>query len=53
MLRGQLLTEDGARAAADAEFADARTLEHNGYKVVLGKATLVRALLDAQAMEVL
>ena len=53
MLRGRTLTEDSARAAAEAEFADARTLEHNGYKVVLGKATLVRALLDAQAMEVL
>ena len=53
MLRGRTLTEDSARAAAEAEFADARTLEHNGYKVALGKATMVRALLDAQAMEIL
>ncbi len=52
-LRGRTLTEDSARAAAEAEFGDARTREHNGYKVALGKATVVRALLDAQAMEVL
>lgn len=52
MLRGQELTEANARAAAEAEFGDARSREHNGYKVVLGKATMVRALLDAQAMEV-
>ncbi len=29
-----------------------RARSHNGYKVALGKATMVRALLDAQAMEV-
>ena len=52
LLRGQTLTE-AARAAAEAEFGDAKTREHNGYKVALGKATMVRALLDAQAMEVL
>ena len=52
LLRGRELTEASAGAAADAEFADARTREHNGYKVALGKATMVRALLDAQAMEI-
>ncbi len=52
MLRGRQLTEASASAAADAEFQTARTREHNGYKVVLGKATMVRALLDAQAREI-
>ena len=52
MLRGQTLNETTAGAAANAEFAAARTREHNAYKVVLGRATMVRALLDAQAMEI-
>ena len=52
LLRGEKLTEVIALAAAEAEFADARTREHNGYKVALGRATMVRALLDAQAMEI-
>ena len=52
LLRGQRLTEASASAAAEAEFKGARTREHNGYKVALGKATMVRALLDAQAMEI-
>ena len=52
MLRGNRLTEASAGAAADAEFAGARVRNHNAYKVALGKATVVRALLDAQAMEI-
>ena len=52
MLRGNRLTEASAGAAADAEFAEARPRDHNAYKVALGKATVVRALLDAQAMEI-
>ena len=52
LLGGRRLTEASATAAAEAEFADARTHEHNAYKVVLGKQTLVRALLEAQAMEI-
>jgi xanthine dehydrogenase YagS FAD-binding subunit len=52
LLRGQALTEATASAAAEAEFADARPRGNNGYKVALGKATMVRALLDAQAMEI-
>ncbi len=51
LLRGRRLTEASATAAAEAEFAGAQVREHNGYKVALGKATMVRALLDAQAME--
>ena len=52
MLRGRELTEESATSAANAEFVDARTREHNAYKVVLGKATMVRALLEAKAMEI-
>ncbi len=52
MLRGRTLTEASASAAAEAEFENAQTREHNAYKVGLGKATMVRALLDAQAMEI-
>ncbi len=51
-LRGRRLTEAGAAAAAEAEFAAARPRRQNGYKVALGRATMVRALLDAQAMEI-
>jgi xanthine dehydrogenase YagS FAD-binding subunit len=51
-LRGQRFDEEVARAAADAAFADATVRQHNAYKVPLGKATLVRALMQAAAMEV-
>jgi xanthine dehydrogenase YagS FAD-binding subunit len=51
-LSGKSLTEDTAKAAAEAAFADARPRQHNAYKVPLGKATVVRALLQAKAMEV-
>lgn len=52
MLRGKPLTEANARAAAAAEFAPARAYEHNRFKVPLGQATIVRALMEAKAMEV-
>lgn len=52
MLRGRELTEASAGAAAEAEFENAQTRGANTYKVALGKATMVRALLDAQAMEI-
>lgn len=52
LLRGRTLNEATAGAAAEAEFADARPRGNNSYKVALGKATMVRALLDAQAMEI-
>ena len=51
VLRGKPFSEDAAHAAAAAEFADARVREHNAFKVPLGKATMVRALIDAAAME--
>jgi xanthine dehydrogenase YagS FAD-binding subunit len=46
------LTEESARAAADAAFADARPRQLNRFKLDLGKETLVRALLDARDMKV-
>ncbi len=52
LLRGRTLNETTAGAAAEAEFADAQPRGNNGYKVALGKATMVRALLDAQALEI-
>lgn len=51
LLKGAELTEGAAAEAAEAEFAGAAAREHNRYKIPLGKATLVRALLQAQAME--
>lgn len=51
-LEGQVLDEETALAAADAAFANARTGEHNSYKLPLGKRTLVRALLEAARMKV-
>ncbi len=50
MLAGKQLDEALATKAAEAAFAHAKTHEHNAYKVPLGKATLVRALLTVQAM---
>ena len=49
-LVGKPVDEANATAAAEAAFASAKTREHNAYKVPLGKATLVRALLEAAKM---
>jgi xanthine dehydrogenase YagS FAD-binding subunit len=51
-LAGQPVTEETAARAADAAFAGAVTHGENAFKVDLGKRTLVRALLQAAAMEV-
>jgi xanthine dehydrogenase YagS FAD-binding subunit len=51
-LAGQRLDETAAVAAAEAAFADARSYKHNAFKIELGKATLVRALLQVKAMEI-
>ncbi len=51
-LRGRRLTETSAAAAAAAEFQGAQTRKQNAYKVPLGTQTMVRALLEAQAMEI-
>jgi xanthine dehydrogenase YagS FAD-binding subunit len=50
VLAGKPLDEALAVRAAEAAFAGARTRRHNEFKVPLGKQTLVRALLEAQAM---
>lgn len=52
LLVGRKLTEDSAAAAAAAEFEPAHARKHNAYKIALGKQTMVRALLEAQAMEI-
>jgi xanthine dehydrogenase YagS FAD-binding subunit len=50
-LRGQRLDEQSAHAAAEAAFAQAVTHGENVFKPALGRQTLVRALLQAQALE--
>jgi xanthine dehydrogenase YagS FAD-binding subunit len=51
-LVGKPLTEESARAAAEIALKGAITHGHNDYKPELGRRTLVRALMQAQAMEV-
>ena len=51
-LRGRRLTEASATEAAAVEFIGAQTRKQNAYKVPLGIQTMVRALLEAQAMEI-
>lgn len=43
-LVGKPLDAGSARAAAEAAFANAEALEHNGYKIPLGKELVARAL---------
>lgn len=51
-LSGKLLDEQTAQEAAEAAFASATPYEHNAFKILLGKCTLVEALLRAKAMEI-
>lgn len=51
-LKGRSLTEQSATAAAKLAFAGARPREHNAFRVPLGEATIVRALMHAKTMEV-
>jgi xanthine dehydrogenase YagS FAD-binding subunit len=51
-LRGQRLDEAMAARAAEAAFAGAVTQDGNAFKPELGRRTLVRALLEAAAMEI-
>lgn len=51
-LKGKRLDEGSAAAAARVEFEAATPNGENAFKVELGQRTLVRALLQAQAMEV-
>jgi xanthine dehydrogenase YagS FAD-binding subunit len=52
VLRGKTLDEDTAQSAAEAAFAGAKTQTHNAFKLELGKATIVRALLETRTMQV-
>ena len=51
LLRGRPLTEDTARRAAEAAFLGAVTHGENDFKPELGRRTVVRALLEAAALE--
>jgi xanthine dehydrogenase YagS FAD-binding subunit len=51
LLAGQLPTEKLFRAAATAAFAEAKPLEHNAYKIPMGRNLLVRALLETSGMQ--
>lgn len=51
-LRGRRLEEAAAQEAAEAAFAGAVTHGDNAFKPELGRRTLVRALLQAAALEV-
>jgi xanthine dehydrogenase YagS FAD-binding subunit len=46
-LLGERLSEESARHAAEAAFEGARPLAHNGFKVELGKRTVVEAVMTA------
>ena len=46
VLRGAPATEDSFRSAAEAEFAEARPLTGNAFKIPLARNVIVRTLLD-------
>lgn len=51
MLAGQLPTEQLFQAAAKAAFSDAKPLEHNAYKIPMGRNLMVRALLETSGLQ--
>jgi len=51
-LRGNTLNETSATEAARAAFAGAVAQSHNGFKIRVGQAAIVRALLETARMEV-
>jgi xanthine dehydrogenase YagS FAD-binding subunit len=51
-LKDKALNNATMSAAAEAAFGEARTREHNAFKVELGKRTLIRAIEQAAAMEI-
>ena len=50
-IRGQALTEENALAAGQAAFGDAKTHEHNAFKVPLGTQVIAQALMTLKQME--
>jgi xanthine dehydrogenase YagS FAD-binding subunit len=52
VLRGKTLDEALAARAAEVAFESAQAREHNGFKIPLGKRTLVRALLESKLLSV-
>jgi xanthine dehydrogenase YagS FAD-binding subunit len=52
VLIGKRLDDATVQAAADKAFEGAKGLEHNAFKIELGKRTLVRALKQAREMEI-
>jgi xanthine dehydrogenase YagS FAD-binding subunit len=52
ILSGKRITPKLAEKAADAALAEARPLEHNGYKVPLAKRLVRRAILEAAELTV-
>jgi xanthine dehydrogenase YagS FAD-binding subunit len=51
-LIGQPLDEQTATAAADLAFENAQPRTHNAFRIPLGKATIVRALMTAKELQV-
>ena len=50
-IRGKALTQENALAAGEAAFAEARTHEHNAFKVPLGIQVVAQALMTLKDME--
>ena len=51
LLAGEKPSEKLFQAAAERAFADARPLEHNAYKIPMGRRLLVRALLETSGRQ--
>jgi xanthine dehydrogenase YagS FAD-binding subunit len=51
-LKGGALDEQRAATAANAAFANAKGYKYNEFKIETGKQTLIRALLEAKALEI-
>ena len=51
-LSGRILDEDSTAEAAQIAFADAVPRTNNGFKIELGRETLIRALLQAATLEI-
>lgn len=51
LLAGKKSSEKLFQAAAKAAFAEAKALEHNAYKIPMGRNLLVRALLETSGLQ--